>query len=185
VGAAQKLDGLFSGLETKGVADLTRDGFTQDRISIRRSLDMRYVGQVHECTVEIDPFALTDDALIKLIEAFHARHEELYTYSERQSVVEIVNVESAIWGRVDRPNRMTVAKGKGAASALEGTRPMIFDAGAVAKDVPVYAGARLGAGDKIIGPAVIEEITTTLVIEPNWQAELHESGVYLVDMIGA
>jgi N-methylhydantoinase A len=185
VGAAQKLDGLFSGLETKGVADLTRDGFTQDRISIRRSLDMRYVGQVHECTVEIDPFALTDDALIKLIEAFHARHEELYTYSERQSVVEIVNVESAIWGRVDRPNRMTVAKGKGAASALEGTRPMIFDAGAVAHDVPVYAGARLGAGDKIIGPAVIEEITTTLVIEPNWQAELHESGVYLVDRIGA
>jgi N-methylhydantoinase A len=100
-------------------------------------------------------------------------------------VVEIVNVESAIWGRVDRPNRMAVAKGKGAASALEGTRPMIFDAGAVAHDVPVYAGARLGAGDKIIGPAVIEEITTTLVIEPNWQAELHESGVYLVDMIGA
>ena len=119
------------------MADLTRDGFTQDRISIRRSLDMRYVGQVHECTVEIDPFALTDDALIKLIEAFHARHEELYTYSERQSVVEIVNVESAIWGRVDRPNRMTVAKGKGAASALEGTRPMIFDAGAVAHDARV------------------------------------------------
>jgi N-methylhydantoinase A len=185
VGAAQRLDGLFAGLETKGVADLTRDGFTQDRISIRRSLDMRYVGQVHECTVEIDPFALTDDALIKLIEAFHARHEELYTYSERQSVVEIVNVESAIWGRVDRPNRMTVAPGKGAASALEGTRPMIFDAAAVPQDVPVYAGARLGAGDKITGPAVIEEITTTLVIEPNWQAELHESGVYLVDMIGA
>ena len=185
VGAAQRLDGLFAGLETKGVADLTRDGFTQDRISIRRSLDMRYVGQVHECTVEIDPFALTDEALIKLIEAFHARHEELYTYSERQSVVEIVNVESAIWGRVDRPNRMSVAPGKGAASALEGTRPMIFDAGALAQDVPVYAGARLGAGDKITGPAVIEEITTTLVIEPNWQAELHESGVYLVDMIGA
>ena len=182
-GAAQKLDGLFNRLETRGVADLTRDGFDRDRISIRRSLDMRYVGQVHECTVDIDPFAIDEAALGTLIEAFHARHEELYTYSERQSVVEIVNVESAIWGRVDRPNRMTVAAGKGAASALEGTRPMIFDVSAKPQDVPVYAGGRLGAGDRIIGPAVIEEVTTTLVIEPGWEAELHESGVYLVNMI--
>ena len=182
-GAAQKLDGLFNRLETRGVADLTRDGFDRDRISIRRSLDMRYVGQVHECTVDIDPFVIDEAALGTLIEAFHARHEELYTYSERQSVVEIVNVESAIWGRVDRPNRMTVASGKGAASALEGTRPMIFDASAKPQDVPVYAGGRLGAGDRIIGPAVIEEVTTTLVIEPGWEAELHESGVYLVNMI--
>ena len=182
-GAAQRLDGLFSGLETRGVADLTRDGFDSDRISIRRSLDMRYVGQVHECTVEIAPFSIDEDALMKVIEAFHNRHEELYTYSERQSVVEIVNVESAIWGRVDRPNRMSVAAGRGAELALEGFRPMIFDASAKPQDAPVYAGARLGAGDRIIGPAVIEEVTTTIVIEPGWQAELHESGVYLVDMI--
>ena len=185
IGAAQRLNGLFTGLETKGVADLTRDGFSEDRITIRRSLDMRYVGQVHECTVEIDAFAIDEDALVNVIEAFHARHEELYTYSERQNVVEIVNVESAIWGRVDRPNRMSVAQGKGANHALEGTRPMIFDAGSAAKDAPVYAGARLGAGDRITGPAVIEEVTTTLVIEPGWEAELHESGVYLVNMIDA
>ena len=144
---------------------------------------MRYVGQVHECTVEIAPFSIDEDALMKVIEAFHNRHEELYTYSERQSVVEIVNVESAIWGRVDRPNRMSVAAGRGAELALEGFRPMIFDASAKPQDAPVYAGARLGAGDRIIGPAVIEEVTTTIVIEPGWQAELHESGVYLVDMI--
>ena len=183
--AAARLDGLFNGLETKGVNDLTRDGFERDRITVRRSLDMRYVGQVHECTVEIDPFVIDEPALSKLIEAFHARHEELYTYSERQSVVEIVNVESAIWGRVDRPNRMTVAPGKGAAAALAGIRPMIFDASAKPQDAPVYAGARLGAGDRITGPAVIEEVTTTLVIEPGWEAELHESGVYLVNMIDA
>jgi N-methylhydantoinase A len=79
---------------------------------------------------------------------------------------------------------MSLAPGKGAKAALEGTRPMIFDASAIPQDCPVYAGARLGAGDRIIGPAVIEEVTTTIVIEPGWQAELHESGVYLVDDIG-
>ena len=182
--AAAKLDGLFNGLETKGVADLARDGFDRDRISIRRSLDMRYVGQVHECTVDIDPFPLDEAALERLKAAFHARHEALYTYSEPQSVVEVVNVESAILGRVDRPRRMKVPQGKGADSARSGMRPMIFAASGEAQDTPVYTGASLGAGDRITGPAVIEEVTTTIVIEPGWTAELHESGVYVLDWQG-
>ena len=182
--SAARLDALFNGLETKGVADLARDGFDRDRISIRRSLDMRYVGQVHECTVDIDPFPLDEAALERLKAAFHSRHEELYTYSEPQSVVEVVNVESAILGRVDRPRRMTIAAGKGAGQALTGTRPMIFTANGAAQPTPVYAGAKLGAGDHITGPAVIEEVTTTIVIEPGWTAELHTSGVYVLDWQG-
>jgi N-methylhydantoinase A len=182
--AAAKLDTLFTGLEVKGTADLARDGFDNDRISIRRSLDMRYVGQVHECTVDIDPFLLDEPALEKLKAAFHARHKELYTYSELQSVVEVVNVESAILGRVDRPRRMTIAPGKGSDNARSGTRPMIFAASGTAQDTPVYTGAALGAGDSIAGPAVIEEVTTTIVIEPGWTAQLHDSGVYVLDWQG-
>jgi N-methylhydantoinase A len=182
--AAAKLDGLFNGLEARGVADLKKDGFTEDRISILRSLDMRYVGQVHECTVDVDPFALDEAALERLKAAFHARHEELYTYSEPSSVVEVVNVESAMSGRVDKPRRMSIAKGQGAEHALAGTRAMIFDANGTARETLVYAGEKLGAGDRITGPAVIEEVTTTLVVEPGWTAELTESGVYLLDYAG-
>jgi N-methylhydantoinase A len=182
--AAAKLDGLFNGLEARGVADLKKDGFTEDRISILRSLDMRYVGQVHECTVDVDPFALDEAALERLKAAFHARHEELYTYSEPSSVVEVVNVESAMSGRVDKPRRMSIAKGQGPEHALAGTRAMIFDANGTARETPVYAGEKLGAGDRITGPAVIEEVTTTLVVEPGWTAELTGSGVYLLDYAG-
>ena len=145
---------------------------------------VRYVGQVHECTVDVDPFALDEAALEQLKAAFHARHEELYTYSEPGSVVEVVNVESAISGRVDRPRRMSIAKGSGADKAQAGTRAMIFAADGTARQTPVYTGDKLGAGDRITGPAVIEEVTTTLVVEPGWTAELTESGVYLLDYKG-
>lgn len=182
--AAAKLDKLFKGLEARGVKDLASDGFGPDRVQIRRSLDMRYVGQVHECTVDVDPFDLDEAALEKLKAAFHARHEELYTYSEPQSMVEVVNIESAIWGKVDKPKRMSVAAGQGAHAALKGTRPMIFAADGTAQDTPVYDGGLMGAGDKIIGPAVIEEITTTIVIEPGWTAVLDGTGVYVLDAEG-
>jgi N-methylhydantoinase A len=180
--AAARLDALFNQIEARGREDLKADGFTDGSISVRRSLDMRYVGQVHECTVSIEPFAVTEAALERLKAAFHARHEELYTYSEPHSAVEVVNVESAITGRVDKPARMTVDAGNGAHSALKGTREMIFNAEGIPHETPVYDGALLGAGDRITGPAVIQEVTTTIVIEPGWLADLDVSGVYVLTM---
>lgn len=178
--SAARLNKLFGELEARGRKDLMSDGFTEDRIAVRRSLDMRYVGQVHECTVDIEPFEITEAALERLKAAFHARHEELYTYSEPQSAVEVVNVESAVTGAVDKPGRMASAPGKGAHAALKGTREMVFNADGVAHDTPVYDGTLLGAGDRIIGPAVIQEVTTTIVIEPGWTAELDASACYVL-----
>ena len=53
---------------------------------------MRYIGQVHECTVEIGNYANDAKALEKVKDAFHKRHEELYTYSEPHNAVEVVNI---------------------------------------------------------------------------------------------
>jgi N-methylhydantoinase A len=64
------------------------------------------------------------------------------------------------------------------------SKHMIFTADGKTRQTPVYAGKGLGAGDRIIGPAVIEEVTTTIVIEPGWTAELHESCVYVLDWQG-
>lgn len=178
--AASQLHDLFEGLETRGREDLAGDGFAEDKISIRRSLDMRYVGQVHECTVEIEPFAMTEERLEDIKAAFHARHKELYTYDEPHSAVEVVNVESTIAGHVDKPDRMKIGKGKGAHEALKTTRPMVFSDDGLPQDTPVYDGSAMGAGDVVQGPAVIEEVTTTIVIEPGWTVNLHESGVYML-----
>ncbi len=178
--AAKRLNDLFNGLEARGNEDLAGDGFSEDRISISRSLDMRYVGQVHECTVEIDPFEVTEARLEDIKAAFHARHRELYTYDEPHSAVEVVNVESTIAGHVDKPARMTIGAGKGAHETLKGTRPMVFTADGVSQDTPVYDGSAMGAGDTLHGPAVIEEVTTTIVVEPGWTVSLHDSGVYVL-----
>lgn len=178
--AAKTLDGLFNGLETRGHEDLAGDGFSEKDISIRRTLDMRYVGQVHECTVEIGPFEVTETTLEDIKAAFHARHRELYTYDEPHNAIEVVNVESAITGHVDKPRRMHIAAGKGAASALESHREMVFSADGVIKNTPVYDGSALGAGDELHGPAVIEEVTTTIVVEPGWVVKLHETGTYVL-----
>ena len=145
-----------------------------------RSLEMRYVGQVHECTVDIGNYANETKALEKVKDSFHKRHEELYTYSEPHNAVEVVNIESTLYGHVEKPQPPRVKAGVAAAKALVGRRKAIFAGDAKPVNTPVYDGSKLGAGATIKGPAIIEEVTTTIVIEPKWTARLDVSGSYVL-----
>jgi N-methylhydantoinase A len=180
-GAAHaKITRLFEQIEAQGVKHLAADGFAKSAIRIERSLDMRYVGQVHECTVEIGSFADDAKGLEKVKNAFHKRHEELYTYSEPHNAVEVVNIESTLYGHVEKLQPPRVKKGLDPAKALVGHRKAIFAADSKLIDVPIYDGSKLGAGATIKGPAIIEEVTTTIVIEPKWSARLDVSGSYVM-----
>ena len=178
--AYKRIDTLYRQLEKQGVAHLKTDGFKAGQIDVKRSIDMRYVGQVHECTVDIGSFAINAKSIGKVKEAFHARHEELYTYSERHNAVEAVNIESTLFGRIDKPKAPKLGKGATPAKALKGTRKAIFDASGKTTKTPIYDGGKLGAGAVIAGPAIIEEVTTTIVIEPGWVAKLDASGSYVI-----
>jgi N-methylhydantoinase A len=178
--ACTRINGLFKEIEKQGIAHLEKDGFTKKTIDVKRSMDMRYVGQVHECTVDIGNFEITPKTIGKVKDAFHKRHEELYTYSEPHNAVEVVNIESTLYGRIDKPKAPKLAKSGAAAKALKGHRKAIFEASGKPTKTPIYDGAMLGAGASVAGPAIIEEVTTTIVIEPGWTAKLDASGSYVI-----
>lgn len=178
--AYARIDELFAQIEAQGIAHLKSDGFKGRDIVLKRSLDMRYVGQVHECTVEIGTFKVDAKSISKIKAAFHKRHKDLYTYAEPASTVEVVNIESTVYGVVEKPARMTIGTGATPQTALKGHRDAVFSADGTRIKTPIYDGTPLGAGARIKGPAVIEEVTTTIVIEPGWTAVLDASGSYLI-----
>ena len=178
--AAEEINNAFKGIESKGIKYLNKDGFEEKNIKIYRSLEMRYVGQIHECTVNIDFFEITNETLENIKEAFHNRHKELYTYSETESPVELVNIESTIYGKIDRPTYLELENKGQINDALKTSRNLIFSETGNLIKTPVYDGNKLSPGHQINGPAVVEEDTTTLVIEPEWFLELHKSGTYII-----
>ena len=113
-------------------------------------------------------------------EAFHKRHEELYTYSERHNAVEVVNIESTLYGRIDKPKPPQLGRGRPSQGAEGRTARRSSRPTGKRSDTPIYDGGRLGAGATVAGPAIIEEVTTTIVIEPGWTARLDVSGSYVV-----
>jgi len=175
-----KINKLFKDIESKGKEHLKNDGFDEEEIDVHRSLEMRYLGQIHECTVNIDIFDIDSETIEIIKEAFHKRHEELYTYSEQESSIELVNIESTVYGRIDRPSPTEIKNNTLLKDALKSNRNLIFSNSGELIKTPVYDGNLLSNGHQIHGPAVVEEDTTTLVIEPGWMLELHKSGTYFI-----
>lgn len=174
-----ELNRLFADMESRGRQLLQDDGFDAADIRTHRSVEMRYMGQIHECTVDIAGGELTATSVDAILAAFHARHEALFTYSEPHNPVELVNLECTITGLVDKPALPSLAQDADSIrEAHDGFRPMLFDDSGRWVETPVYRGDKLLAGSRIVGPAAIEEPTTTVVIRPGWQAELHASGSY-------
>ena len=173
------LNERFHEMESKGTEHLLADGFPLGDISLSRSVEMRYQGQIHECPVELPSGEVTPDTVDALLEAFHRRHEELYTYSEPGNPVELVNIESTLTGKVSKPPvQQLAAAGHTLADAWVGHRPMLFDADGHWIETDVYSGERLDVGLKIMGPAVVEEPTTNIVVRPGWSLVLEPNNCY-------
>lgn len=174
------IENRFQDLEGEAVAALKAEGIARNRVAFKRSIDMRYVGQVHECTVDIAEMPVNEATIAVIRQAFHALHRQLFTYDELDSPIEIVNIESIVSGKTGHLQQPHLPAGKGVALALKTYRAMVFDPEASPHNTPIYDGDKLGAGDEVVGPAVIEELTTTIVIQPGWVSKLDASGTYVI-----
>ncbi|MDI5985677.1 hydantoinase/oxoprolinase family protein [Halomonas sp. M4R5S39] len=177
----RRLNGRLAELREEGIRQLLADGFERREIECQYRFEIRYLGQIHECTVEMERDELDVAGWQALRASFHARHEALYSYCEPHSAIELVNLECSVIGRVSRPELPELAPAEsGPDDALVGHRDMLFnDQGAWTRS-PVYRGEALGAEHRIAGPAVIEEATTNIVVPPGWQATLTRSATYLL-----
>ncbi len=181
------LNRLFGELEDQGRRDLAEEGFSSDEIVIERSVDMKYVDQVHECSVPIPVFQIDRDRVARLADAFHTRHEALYTYCERDNTPELINVEVTVYGR--SPRVAIPSEGAPAAECCHmmpaQEREAYFAEYGEYRKTRVFDGLKLRQGHWIEGPAIIEEPTTTIVAFPSSSIKLLRSDLYVIEIEGA
>jgi N-methylhydantoinase A len=179
-----RVNDLFAEMEAQGKQELAEAGVPSAEIAMRRSLDMRYVDQIHECQVEIPAEHLSPQNIGAIAETFHRRHEELFTYAERDNLIEIINIESTAIGRVPRPQLPALTSGDAdPAPARVGERNAFFEEQNAYAPTPVYDGAKLLVGNVVSGPAIVEEVTTAIVVFPGWRMRLDEPGMYVMTPI--
>jgi N-methylhydantoinase A len=160
--AAEDLRRVFAELETDGRQRLAAAGFSGE-VRVIRAADMRYGEQIFEVSVPLDGLDWSSpDLLRQVAEAFHDRHEALYTYALRDQDAVLVNARVAVIGVLPampaEPPRHA-----GAPVPPHAHRPIFLGAW---REVPVFAFDEMAAGQTVEGPAIIESSTTTILLRP-------------------
>jgi N-methylhydantoinase A len=158
------MEKVYRALEDQGRAAIAGTSVKPQRIDIRRAADMRYVGQEHAVTVDIPQavFARRDAKAIKRL--FDAMHELRYGTSAPAEAAEIVSLRATVAGIMRKPATTRIKRGRASPppAAFSGKRQVYFDGRY--RTTPTYRRSELLAGNRITGPALIEEHASTTVL---------------------
>lgn len=175
------LDRIFRELEAGATEWLDRERVPSERRQLSRWLDLRYEGQNYELLVPVPDEVWREQSVAALRRQFLQAHEETYGFASEDEPIQVVNLRLVARGLPDPPELPRQKPGGPDPSrAIVGRRPVDFlDAGGTL-DCPVYDRVRLAAGNRLAGPAVIEQFDSTTVLHPGQEARVDELGFLVV-----
>jgi len=178
---------LFAPLCERARDDLQIEGLAGDKITLLPALDMRYVGQSFELTIQVlDDAAGATGPDSRLTDRFHQAHLRRFSYASESEPVEIVNLRLKAIGRTAKPRFSRQPLGDpDPGAAFLGYRPTHFaeeDSPHTARPIPtaLYQRDRLAPGNVVVGPAILFQLDTTTVIPPGWSATVDSWGNLIV-----
>jgi N-methylhydantoinase A len=167
------LRALYAALEADGRARVS--GWFGGAVEARRAADMRYGEQVFEVGVHLDDLDWDAPGLAERVrEAFHRRHEALFTYALRGEEVVLVNARLAVVGRLPAAAALGAPAAGAEPAAPRGHRRIRLESGEA--EVPVLAFAALAPEQAIPSPAIVESDTTTVLLLPGDAARMDARG---------
>jgi N-methylhydantoinase A len=170
------LDAGFAPLEEQAAAAAEEAGIDEAERTFVRELELRYAGQSYELTIGVDG----DDDAAALREKFDAAHEEAYGHAGEEP---LETMTYRIRLEADAPkltgDLLRLDDGGGDDWGPTDAREVFFDGEFV--ETPVYWRDDLPAGATFYGPAIVEQLDTTTVVEPDMEATVDEYGNLILE----
>ena len=160
--ALVQMEGVFAQLESEADQVLDAQSVPPENRVLLRRLDLRYNGQEHTLSVDLQGGDGTDS----VIDRFHRRHVERYGHSLTEEV-QILTARVRAIGRLEKPSALiggSHATQTGGAVSRVGERHAFDFATRESRPFPIYERSLLEAGTEIEGPAIIREPTSVTII---------------------
>jgi len=170
-----EINEFFAQLVDGAKADLHNEGFQENEIKLEPFLDLRYAGQGYELTVAcpMPPLALADLKLMR--ERFDTQHEQASGHKAETEPVELVSLRLISYGLVPQAKLSpSKATGKNVNDAKTGERQVYFGKQHGMLNCQIYTRDLLEPGQRISGPAIVEQLDTTTVIHPEQEAAVDD-----------
>jgi N-methylhydantoinase A len=179
----EKLSDLVGEMIRDGQTLLGRESIPRKQQSFTLNLDCRYVKQYHEVSfpVSLDTIRAADASAIA--KTFHSEHQRMYGYSleEQAAPIELINVRLRASGLTEKPAyAQELDAGRDASGALKGERQAYLPEQRATRFVSVYDGHQTRHGNHIHGPALIEQVNTTLLLTSSYDCLCDRHGSFVV-----
>ncbi len=175
---------MFTDMAATARETLESEHVPENKMEIKYSADLRYVGQFNEVEVGVPgDGSISTATLTQMAKAFHARHDVLYGYAMEKSPLELINLRITAYGKTFKPKLERYPKGStDPAHAHLGAREAWFDN--EFREFSVYDGLKLVNGNQVDGPAIVVQPTTTIVIPPDFNLICDDYQNYLMYLKG-
>jgi N-methylhydantoinase A len=177
----RKFRSLFNEMRKEATDLLRSENIPEGSIQHIYSLDMRYVKQYHEVNVEMTKDELERGNIESVVSKFHPEHNRLYGYSleEVGTPIELINLRLTSIGKTTKPKfKKEEYDELDPSKALKKKRKVYLPLKGAFEEVPVYDGHKLRYGNRVEGPAVIEQVNTTTFVTPEYNILCDKYGSY-------
>jgi len=181
-----QIEAIYQFMAADGKRALQDSGVRTTRVKVTRAADMRYVGQEHPVTIELSPELFRRDHRAEIKKRFDSVHQLRYGTSAPAEPVEIVSLRVSVSGALTKPAFERIPQGQRtpSAAARRGDRNVFFGELGKAIATPTFARSELRAGNRIQGPALVEEYASTTVVLPGDLLHVDEFGNLIVEVDG-
>jgi len=178
-----KLHTLIAGLISEGTALLTQEGIPVDRRRFSLNLDCRYVKQYHEVSLPVPIEVVRTGEYETIASTFHVEHKRMYGYSleDDGAPIELINVRLRASGVTEKPAYTEEEyAGRDASVAVKNERSVYVPEEGAYRSVQVYDGHKTQYGHVIHGPALIEQVNTTILVTSSFDCICDNLGSFVV-----
>ena len=177
-----RMNERFAELRARAVQDVEEENFDLSEVCFRHQVDMRYLHQGYELAIDCPEDGMTEAHKGSLKTQFDARHRAVYGMSAEDEDAEIVTFKLLAEITVPRLSVPTLESGDGEIDrARTETRPLYDLRTSDFHQASVYDRAKLLAGDRIEGPAVVEQFDSTTVINAAQTATVDPYGNIIIE----
>ncbi len=165
-----ELDNEFASMETDAFALLKEEGIAEEDMNFIRYVDMRYAGQWRSLSITVSKLTSMEEVL----EQFHREHEREFAFFNPSQEVEVYGLRVAAIGIVEKPELPKVLVEGTLEDAFVEERPVYFEESNGFVNTPVFYRDKLPTDIQIQGPAIINQLDSTILIPPTFIAKVDE-----------
>lgn len=176
-----RINAIYQEMEQEALVIYEKQNISPDDVVFVRTADLRYVGQEHTVRTPVGNGLIQKEHVSIIRRAFDDIHHQQYTFSLDYAPAEFANFNLTAFGTVNKPEIKKMPAAGPLSNALKGERIIDFDEHGRLPS-KVYSRCMLGAGQKIEGPAAIEEPKSVTVLYPGQRLEVDEYGNLIIYM---